>query len=66
MEIKTRQDIYALFGGVRGAVSALGISRQSLWGWGEKPPQRFIDRAVGAAIRLGLVDAKNGKLKERK
>lgn len=55
MNIRTKADALALFGGRQGVAQALGIRPHAVSQWPDELRSRLIDELVGAAWRLGLM-----------
>ena len=54
----TKTDAIQLFGSQTALARALGLTDSAVSQWPEELTQERIDRVTGAAIRLGLLNAK--------
>jgi DNA-binding transcriptional regulator Cro len=55
--IETKTQAIEVFGGVPNLAAALDVSRQAIYQWPETLDQKTVDRVVGAAVRLGRLQA---------
>ena len=53
--IMKKQDAIKLFGETKDLASVLGITRQAIYQWPDYLNQEQIDRIIGAAIRVGII-----------
>lgn len=50
----TKQEAIDLFGGkVKDLAQAMGVVSQAISQWPDELPQDYVDRVIGAAMRLG-------------